>query len=213
MKKPRKSFAVIVLALGTAASAFAIDVIGHCEIEFFGTSTLKDFSGTVTSREFAAEFPENPTDLTPLRDRPVVVRVKDMDTGKRRMNQNMYKMFEADMFPFITGRLIETPAGKSAEKITAISAAPDEGEEKPPLATTYLKLRVRDQERIVEAKVTQLRRTAEKLSFDLEFNLLLTDFGITPPTFLKILKVGNHVRVETKVILEKKGSSESVVER
>jgi hypothetical protein len=183
----------IILALSLPCPTRADSVIryaGHCDIEFCGTSNLHDFSGTVTSRPF--EIIATPSDdlYEILRTTEVEVEIKKMDTGIGLMNKNMYKMFEADTYPLITGTIADSPQNAA---IAAIGIAPGES---LPLAIT-----LHGKTNTVNAAIEDVTQEKDGTTVITGvFDLSLTAYGIEPPTFFFIFKVGDTVHLRVKVV-------------
>ncbi len=196
-RRPRLQAALMLFVLGglflTVSAPLPADAdaeyTGHCDIRFFGTSTLHDFSGTVTSRPFRVTAAAGKSLYDILEKAKVIVEIKDMDTGNKLMNQNMYDMFEAETYPLITGSIADTPAGKT---ITARNIAAGD--------TVPLDISFHGQTNTVEAYIEKVRTEDTTTVVTGIFDLFLTDYGIEPPRFFLVLKVHDTVRVEVDVV-------------
>lgn len=162
---------------------------GHCDIQFFGTSTFHNFSGTVTSQPFHTCADPEDTLFKLLRKAKVTVNIKDMDTGNSLMNRNMYKMFEAKDYPLITGIIADTPG---EETITVQNIAIGD--------TIPLDITFHGHTNTIKAHIENIRTAAATTVVTGVFDLSLTDYGIEPPRFFLFMKVHDTVRVHVDVI-------------
>ncbi|MCF7853842.1 MAG: YceI family protein [Candidatus Pacebacteria bacterium] len=167
---------------------YAVEVRGWCDGAFYGTSTLHDFSGTVRSRPFTASFAEKQYGIEDLEGVPMRVRVRDMDTGNRRMNENMYKMFEVKKYPVITGTVAESRARETASSGDT------------PRRVTFA-ITIQDRTKHIDAAIKDVRRRGGRVETDVEFNVSLNAFGLKPPTFFGIFRVHDKVRVTMTIVL------------
>lgn len=177
-----------------AAPAWAGRIEGTCGFRFQGTSTLHDFSGKVGCLPFAAGIVTDETRKTIIPGMDVEVPVDGMDTGNNDRDRQMREMFESDRFPKIHGTV------RNIDVDAVRNAAARDGK-----AVLELSLRIRDVDRQVPATVTNLREEGNRVRFDVEFPVSLSDFGLKAPSVLFIIRVGDKVIVKGNV--ELKGSS------
>jgi len=178
------------LAGQAAADATSPDAQGHCEIRFFGSSTLHDFSGEVRSQPFALAFHVDASDVRGWWSGSIQVAVAEMDTGIERRDRKMRAMFEADRFPLIVA---DFPRLGSA----ALARVRSSGE-----SDLEFDLTIRETTRPVAARVSNWTETGPRASFDAEFELSLEAFGLEPPTVFGLIRVKDAVVVRAHVILD-----------
>ena len=155
---------------------------GKADIEFQGTSTLHDFSGTVRARPFTlvGTLEESSATLGGT----ATVAVAEMDTRHAKRDENIRKMFAADRFPLMTG---------------AVDPIRVEPATRPQLP---LRLTVRDRTQTVPATLTRWQLEAGTLQFDLELVLSLRALGLSPPVLMGFIRVGDAVSVRIRAELE-----------
>jgi len=178
---------VVPLLLLAAASAFAGEVRGTCDIRFQGTSTLHDFPGKGACIPFNASMVRDAAGRAVLPAVEVEVPVDGMDTGNRSRDGQMREMFQADRFPRIRASVRDVDVDRLRE------AMGKDPEGKAPLD---LLLRIRDVERKVRATAGSLKETGDRAVFALEFSVSLEEFGLKPPSVLGIIRVGDKVSVK-----------------
>lgn len=176
-----------------SASAIRLRLEPGSVLSISGTSSMHDF---VCKTEKMAVYidvdPEYTKDLTKV-SRPIVsvqvtIPVKNLKCGKGAMDDNMYKTLKADKEPVIKYTL-------SGYDILDGTASPVGF-----AAKTKGTLTVAGQRKDLDMKVSALRLDAGKATAEGEQTLLMTDFGIKPPSFmLGTLKVGNEIKVKFNI--------------
>ncbi|HVS60572.1 MAG TPA: YceI family protein, partial [Gemmatimonadaceae bacterium] len=128
-------------------------------------------------------------DLTKIA-RPIVsvkvnIVVRTLSCGNKQMDQNMYKTLKADENPLIKYTL-------SGYDILDGSASPAAF-----VAKTTGTLTISGQEKVVDMKINAERLSDGKATAQGAQTVLMTDFGIKPPSFMfGTLKVGNEIKVK-----------------
>ena len=183
----------IAFLLVLAASARAGEIKGACLLRFVGISTLHDFTGTVRCQPFSADMVRSAEGGTSIPGVEVHVLVEEMDTGNNTRDGQMREMFQSDRFPRIYGTVREIDVDQIRREI---------GKEGGGKAFFDLTLGVRDVERTIHAAVTNFREEGSRVDFDVEFPVLLKDFGLKAPSFLGIFRVRDKVVVTGNVRLE-----------
>lgn len=153
-------------------------------LSFDGTSTLHNFTcdakkvgGTVT----VADQPEGMTILGCT----VSVAVKDLESGKESMNENMWETLQEKDHPLITYNLARAQR-LSAEKGTSGGLQ----------YNTVGTLTVAGVSKEIEITIVSSRTAEGGLVFEGSKQLLMTDFNVEPPTmFLGVVKTGNEITV------------------
>ena len=184
---------VAVLLAATAATASAQETMKlqlepGTELSISGTSTLHGFT-CKTSRLDATLIVDRgyTKDLTKVTRPIVTVRVeipaKSLDCGNGKMNSNMYGTLKANDNPTITYTL----SGYDLEDATASGFG----------ANTTGVLTIAGKEKTIAMNVKAERVEETKATAKGEHSILLTDFGIKPPSFmLGTLKVGNEIKIK-----------------
>lgn len=163
---------------------------GLCEIEFFASSTLHDFSGDVVAQPFALTRHVDAGSGREWWDGSVEVEVAGMHTGIDRRDRNMRDMFDAVEHP----RIVADFARVESE---TFAGARGGGE-----GALDFELTIRDVTRPVEAKVSHWVERPDGASFDAEFEVSLESFGLEVPPVLGLLRVDDVVSVRAHVTLE-----------
>ena len=179
---------LLLLLLTLIAPTLSADAWkGEAKAEFFGTSTLHDWSGHVPLKPFKAEV--TLTDGHPSRiQAQLEAGVVEMDTENEGRDEKMHKAMRAEEHPLIIGNADWRIPRDLVH----------EGPGKVPIALTLL-----GGKRTVEATVTGWKRTEAGLEFDCEFSLSLKENGIEIPSFLLFIKVGDEIRVKTRVSMRR----------
>ena len=184
------------LALGAAlggaqtSSGIRLQLQPGSEISFTGTSTLHGFSCKTT--QFDAQLsvdPEYATNLAALA-RPigavnVTIPVSSLDCGNRGLQTNMLKALKADQHASISFRL-DTYEIEAATRTESTFTAQAVGA-----------LRIAGRERPIQLRVRGERHPDGAVRARGERDLLMSDFGIRPPTMmLGAVKTGDRVIVK-----------------
>ena len=163
---------------------------GGSEIVFVGTSTLHSWSGQVKAEPFTAVVTMNDAGQPKQLDAKVQVKVAGMDTAEPDRDVNMRKAMDAPDFPLITATLsapftqIMAPAAKQP-------------------ATLPFVLDLRGKKHQVTGRISQWKATDQQASFDLDFELSLKDCGITVPSVLLVIRVGDTIKLHASVKLQR----------
>ncbi len=170
----------------------AADLNGSCEIRFQGTSTLHGFTGVGSCEPFGfSEIPSPGADRLFSAGR-VEVAVAKMDTDNDSRDRKMYKMFEADQFPFISGRFSQMNPHQLIRQIQS-------GKQ------LSFELTMHGKTKTVNATVKEIVLDAERLTFAAEFPVSLASFDLKPPGVLGIIRVADEVLVTVDVTLQGNG--------
>lgn len=184
------------LTLGAAvggaqtSSAVRLQLQPGSEISFIGTSTLHGFSCKTT--EFDAQLSVDPEYATNLADlaRPigavnVTIPVSSLDCGNKGLQNNMLKALKADQHATITFRLDTYEIEAATRTETAFTAQ------------AVGALRIAGRERPIQLRVRGERHPDGAVRARGERDLLMSDFGIRPPTMmLGAVKTGDRVVVK-----------------
>lgn len=162
---------------------------------FEGTSTLHDFE--ITAKEIKSNLniesyagSKNEFKVSKLK---LIIPVKELESGKESMNENMQEALRADENPNITFDLT------SSSRISLIN----NGDSAKIIALGNLT--VAGIKKLINLNVTAVKLSENKLEFKGEKKLLMTDYKIDPPTmFLGTVKTGNSIKVKFNLLLDLK---------
>jgi polyisoprenoid-binding protein YceI len=165
---------------------------GTSQISFNGTSTLHAWGGKVEAKPFVTKVTTDAAGNPSRLEATVSVEVAKMDTAEPKRDANMRKAMEAGAHPLITG-VIEAP-------FTAIR----QGDAAP--ATLPLQLTLLGKTQDVTGKISHWKLQDDKATFDLDFDLSLKKSGITVPSMLIFIRVGDTIKVHAAVSLKRNPS-------
>jgi hypothetical protein len=175
-------------AQGPSAIRLRLDPASELTIE--GTSSLHAFHcKTNKMNAYVDVDPGYTKDLTKVA-RPIVsvkinIVVRTLSCGNGQMDKNMYSTLKADENPIIKYTM-------SGYDILDGSASPTAF-----VAKTTGTLMISGQEKTVAMKINAERLSDGKATAQGEQDVLMTDFGIKPPSFMfGRLKVGNEIKVK-----------------
>ena len=182
--------AVATTAAAQSASAIRLRLDPGSEVTIEGTSSLHSFHcKTNKIMAYVDVDPGYTKDLTKIA-RPIVsvkvnIVVRTLTCGNGQMDKNMYSTLKADENPLIKYTL-------SGYDILDGSASPTAF-----AANTTGTLMISGQEKSVAIKINAERLSDGKATAKGEQAVLMTDFGIKPPSFMfGRLKVGNKIIVK-----------------
>ena len=182
--------AVAATAGAQSASAIRLRLDPGSEVTIEGTSSMHDFHcKTNKIMAYVDVDPGYTKDLTKIA-RPIVsvkvnIVVRTLSCGNGQMDKNMYSTLDADKNPII--------------KYTMSGYDILDGSAKPAafVAQTTGTLVISGQEKSITMKINAERLSDGKATAQGEQDVLMTDFGIKPPSFMfGTLKVGNEIKVK-----------------
>ena len=192
----RKTFLMATAAIGFGATAAAaqgpsavrLRLEPGSEVTVEGTSTMHAYHCTTSKiMAYVDVDPGYTKDLTKIA-KPIVsvkvnIVVNTLKCGNGTMDKNLYSTLNADKNPLITYTL----SGYDILNGLSSSFA----------ANTKGSLKISGTEKLIDMKVNASRLAEGKVTAEGEQTLIMTDFGIKPPSFmLGTLKVGNEVKVK-----------------
>jgi len=182
--------AVAVTAQAQSASAIRLRLDPTSEVTIEGTSSMHAFHcKTNKIMAYVDVDPGYTKDLTkiarPIASVKVNIVVRTLTCGNGQMDKNMYSTLDADKNPIIKYTM-------SGYDILDGSAKPSAF-----VAKTTGTLVISGQEKVINMKINAERLSDGKATAQGEESVLMTDFGIQPPSFMfGTLKVGNEVTVK-----------------
>ena len=168
----KRVFALLGL-LCLAAGSVSADWQGTAQAEFAVKATMDSFVGKAASEPIALA-----ADATEL---PVTFQIAKLDTGKKKRDVEMQHMFHMEQHPELTG----------VAKLDDLSKLEKAGE--VPVTMTIAGV---TQE--LTAQITDVQRADGQWSFTAQFDISLKSFGLKPPSIMKIINVGDVVKVTTR---------------
>ena len=197
MKKPLTSLALtalLTIAGSLHAQSVRLAVGPESKLWIEGGSNLHDWSCKASSIEAAIEVDESfvkTTTVAPtsLKKVQVKVPVRNLKCGNGKMDNNLYKALKADDAPEISYILATFDVVPAAEKdsftVKAVGA-----------------LTIAGTEKTVNMDVTAARLPDGGVRAEGTLPLLMTDFGVKPPTaLLGTLRTGNKITVKFSLLV------------
>ena len=182
--------AVATTAGAQSASAIRLRLDPTSEVSIEGTSSMHAFHcKTNKIMAYVDVDPGYTKDLTkiarPIASVKVNIVVRTLTCGNGQMDKNMYSTLDADKNPIIRYTM-------SGYDILDGSAKPSAF-----VAKTTGTLVISGQEKVINMKINAERLSDGKATAQGEESVLMTDFGIQPPSFMfGTLKVGNEIKVK-----------------
>ncbi len=167
-----------------AQSVYKVASNKNAKITVNGLSNVHDWVMTSTDIESQGTFKFNTKDeLTGLSAFSFSVAAKSLKSGKSSMDTRTYKSLKADEFPKINYRL-------TFAEVTMVQA------NKYSIQTTGI-LTIAGKTQTISMKVMALVNADKTISCHGTEKLMLTDYGIEPPSFmLGAMKVGNNLVIK-----------------
>jgi polyisoprenoid-binding protein YceI len=153
-------------------------------IKVLGTSNIHDWTMTAKDVESSGVFKFNSSnELIDVASLKFTVVAKSLKSEKSSMDNRTYKSIKADQFPKITYQLtFATVTMTQANKYS--------------IQTTGI-LTIAGKTQTIAMKVTALLNADRSISIHGTEKLMLTDYGIEPPSFmLGAMKVGNDLVIQ-----------------
>ena len=175
-------------AAGAQATSTRLRIEPGSELSIAGTSNVHDFH--CKTNKFNAYIDVDPgytKDLTrvsrPIVSVNVVIAVKSLSCGNKKMDENMYATLKADQNQIIRYKL----SGYDILNGSATGFA----------AKTTGTLTILGKDKLVAMKIDAARLNDGKATAEGEETLLMSEFGIKPPSFMfGTMKVGDEVKVK-----------------
>jgi hypothetical protein len=160
---------------------------GLADITFSGTSTLHDWSGKVAAQPFLTRVSTDPGGRPVRVQSSVKIEAAGMDTAEPKRDENMRKAMKTSEHPLITAE-IDVPAEKIASDLKSPTQLP--------MTITLLGRPLQ-----VIGTVSRFKQQAGSITFDLDFPLSMKAGGISVPSVLYFIRVGDVVKIHASVTL------------
>lgn len=158
------------------------------EISFKVDATWHTVKGTAHNVDGTVEFnPEKGDVRIPFMVR---IAVRSIDTGIPLRNRQLYDLFEADRFPYITWEAKEMTCEPLEEKGPAACQAQGE-------------LTIRSVKKPLRLPVLLEQKNQSILALD-HFIIRLNEFGIESPSLLGFFQISNEVLISFKILWKEK---------
>jgi polyisoprenoid-binding protein YceI len=172
-----------------SASAIRLRLDPTSEVTIDGTSSMHPFHcKTNKIMAYVDVDPGYTKDLTkvarPITSVKVNIVVRTLTCGNGQMDKNLYSTLNADKNPIIKYTMSGYDILGTASPTTFV-------------AQTTGTLTISGQEKSIAMKINAARLSDGKATAQGEQEVLMTDFGIKPPSFMfGTLKVGNEIKVK-----------------
>ncbi len=182
--------AVATTASAQSASAIRLRLDPTSEVTIEGTSSLHAFHcKTNKMLAYVDVDPGYTKDLTkiarPIASVKINIVIRSLTCGNGQMDKNMYSTLDADKNPIIKYSMSGYDILNGSTSPTAFSAK------------TTGTLTISGKEKTIAMKINAERLSDGKATAKGEQVVLMTDFGIKPPSFMfGSLKVGNEITVK-----------------
>ncbi len=160
---------------------------GKANIAFEGTSTLHDWRGTVEARPFETSVTLDAAGQPERVQAEVIVDAVKMDTAEPKRDENMRKAMKVSDYPLLKAEL-DVPANAIAPDLKTPTQLP-------------LKLTLLGKTQSIVGTIRRFQQTKGKVSFDLDFPVSMKASGISVPSVLFFIRVGDGVKVRATVTL------------
>jgi polyisoprenoid-binding protein YceI len=161
---------------------------GSASIAFSGTSTLHDWDGKVKAEPFTASVVTGDDGRPKTLAAEVKVKATGMDTDNDKRDATMQKSMKVTDYPLIEGKF----QGVSFAAIMPDGKTPA----KLPFSLTLL-----GKKQDVAATISNWKLNGDTATFDASFSLSLKQCGITVPSAMLVVRVGDTVKVNVAVKL------------
>ncbi|GEP40808.1 YceI family protein [Brevifollis gellanilyticus] len=164
------------------------DWAGAADITFSGTSTLHNWAGKVTAKPFTTSVTLTDSGQLKKVKAEVTVEAAGMDTAEPKRDENMRKAMKATDYP-----LIRAAIDASAESITSDPRTP---------AFLPMTLTLLGKSQKITGVISHFQKQKDKVTFDLDFPVSMKTSGISVPSVLLFIRVGDEVKIHATVTLK-----------
>jgi hypothetical protein len=188
MKTPLITFGLLLLGSIALQAGSAQTWTGQADITFAGTSTLHDWAGKVAAQPFTTTVTLDDAGRPARVQATVTVAAEKMDTAEPKRDVNMRKAMKTVDHPLITAT-IDVPAQKIAPDLKTPAQLP-------------MTLLLLGKPQTVLATISRYQRKDGKVTFELDFPVSMKASGISVPSVLLFIRVGDAVKVHASVTLQ-----------
>jgi polyisoprenoid-binding protein YceI len=175
------SICIFSAAFGGPTSQMVVQSPSYLALK--GTSTLHDYECKTSSIQGTIEMDPGLDSFTNVE---IYIPVKSIHSESSSMDENMYESLKADENPDIRFSLLKADSMGDTKTTRTDSTF-----------KLYGKLTVAGKEKTIDLEVVVQKKGNKIIGVHGSKKLLMTDFGIKPPTFmLGVLRTGNEVTIE-----------------
>lgn len=163
-------------------------ILEDSKLRINGTSNVTDFQCIYKDRISADTLNQSITfgDTLTIRGDKITINVSSLDCGKRVINRDLQKTLKANEYPFLELNLLTVEISDTT----------------PFNALLEITIAEVTQNRFIE--VTSFKNSTDHLVFSGSGKILLSDFGLDPPTALfGLIKVDNEIEIMFDLIIAK----------
>ncbi len=161
-----------------------------------GTSTLHDFTLNVSHVKGTASV-VSPAAPHQLQGVNITIPVANIKSGKDAMDENLYEALNAEDHPEINYQLVSIRNVKTEGSVSTLH--------------TEGTLTINGTTKVIPMTVTGKTLADGTIQIDGAKKILMTDFGVTPPTmFLGTVKTGNEITVRFSIVIAQHGTEVSI---
>ncbi len=160
---------------------------GTADITFAGSSTLHDWAGKVAAKPFTTTVTLDEAGKPRRVQATVTVEAAQMDTAEPKRDENMRKAVKAADYP-----LISAVIDASADSIASDSKTP---------ALLPMTLTLLGKSQKITGAISHYQKQEDKVTFDLDFPVSMKASGISVPSVLLFIRVGDEVKIHATVTL------------
>jgi len=170
-----------------------VSIQASSTISLKGTSTLHDFECSTKTIEGTIEIDHTGYVFTSAN---ISIPVYSLHSSSASMDDNMYDALKAKQYPKIQFSLLTTDSTQLVRSGTTDSALNLRGN-----------LTIAGKQKLIDLPAYVVKHENGTITVHGIKKLLMTDFGIDPPTFmLGVLKTGNEVTIEFSLDLKESNS-------
>tara|TARA_R110000868_G_scaffold304437_15_gene565218 strand:- start:18089 stop:18682 length:594 start_codon:yes stop_codon:yes gene_type:complete len=184
--------ALLLCLISSSASARQINeaesiILEGSKLRINGTSNVTDFECIYSSRISSDTLHQTITygDSLFITGDSIKLSSSSFDCGKRAINRDLQKTLKSDEFPFLEIGLVSIEIADSVPFETKISVT------------------IAGVSRNELVEISEFSSSKNSISFAGESSILLTNFGLTPPTALfGLVKVGDEIKISFDLTVE-----------
>lgn len=186
---PRRVLSGIMACLAGLAvtGASAAEWSGSAAVAFHASSTLHDFSGSVTAANVRVTTDGTGPAMTWIASGEVAVT--NMSTAHSGRDVKMMEMFGATQWPMIRAATLPRPTVNAGATGCTV------------------RVEIKGVTNDIPATVSNWKASADALSFDVAFPVSLKAFTLRPPSVVGLIRVADRVEVQGTVNVKPSGTT------
>ncbi|MCJ8346409.1 hypothetical protein MJH12_12775 [bacterium] len=194
-KKSKIHHILIVLFIHLNLSyAQRLEYRGVVDANFYGSSNVHQFEGSVQSKKFKIHRSKE-GDLLAFQ---VNFNILEMSTANNKRDQNMYKMFHSNQFSQMIGNFQNFPLEKILQNV-----------HQDTVLKVPFDLNIKGFDQKLEALISNISHNNHTLSFELNFEISLSKSKLKAPrAMFGLIRVADQVQVKTIFSLKESALSQ-----